>query len=57
MKTERPSDRPPLTCRGCGASLVVCECCERDDCSAACCYKCMIYDLKEAMHPLHEHGG
>lgn len=53
-KQEKPAT---LACKGCGVRLVVCECCERDVCPAACCYRCMIYDLRESVGPLHEHGG
>ncbi len=46
-----------LTCNTCGALLVACAFCEREDCREALCARDVRLVLRESVPVLHEHGG
>lgn len=46
-----------IICSGCDREVEVCAFCERGDCEAPICFRCMIFELKEALPIPHGHGG
>jgi hypothetical protein len=53
------SDRPGeviLVCTGCSREISVCAFCD-ERCGHELCYRCVLYELKEAVSQPHEHGG
>ena len=48
---------PALACADCGKAIDCCEFCDRPDCPAAVCYRCVSVALGQATRDLHDHGG
>jgi hypothetical protein len=46
-----------IACTECGCDIEYCSFCDRADCVAACCYGCLVVDLRESAPPIHTHGG
>jgi hypothetical protein len=46
-----------IACTQCGCEIEYCSFCEGEDCAAACCYGCLVVELKESARILHTHGG
>jgi hypothetical protein len=46
-----------LACTKCGCDIDYCSFCDREECSAACCYGCMVVDLRQSTPAIHAHGG
>ena len=44
-------------CTKCGCDIEYCSFCDREDCAVACCYGCLVVDLRESAPPIHTHGG
>jgi hypothetical protein len=57
MTTTSPDEAAAIVCRECGRGLECCAFCEREGCSAASCYSCLVVALGESAKPLHPHGG
>jgi hypothetical protein len=52
-----PENAVAIVCSECGRELECCAFCDREDCSAACCYSCLVVALGESSKSLHRHGG
>jgi hypothetical protein len=46
-----------LVCTKCECDIDYCSFCDAEDCSAACCYGCMVMDLRQSTPAIHSHGG
>jgi hypothetical protein len=46
-----------VDCAACGKAIDCCEFCDRPDCRAAVCYRCVAVALRQATRDLHDHGG
>jgi hypothetical protein len=56
-KTTSPEKPVAIVCAECGRELECCAFCEREDCSAASCYSCLVVALRQSTKLLHLHGG
>jgi len=57
MTTTNPENAVAIACAHCGRDLECCAFCERDDCSIASCYSCLVVALGQSSKLLHRHGG
>jgi hypothetical protein len=57
MSAGTSPEKQPCICRGCGTPIECCEFCERTDCPAAVCYRCLNVDLRQTLAHPHLHGG
>jgi hypothetical protein len=46
-----------IVCTKCGCDIDYCSFCDEEDCAAACCYGCLVVDLRESAPAIHPHGG
>lgn len=46
-----------LSCERCGREIEACAFCERAECGACFCYRCLALELKERTPQPHGHGG
>jgi hypothetical protein len=46
-----------VICVACDKPIDGCEFCDRPDCPAAICYRCLAVALRQATRDLHDHGG
>jgi hypothetical protein len=46
-----------VVCAACDKAIDCCEFCDRPDCQAAICYRCVAVALRQATRDLHDHGG
>jgi hypothetical protein len=54
---DRPDVVRALVCTKCGCDIDYCSFCDEEDCAAACCYGCMVVELRESTPAIHPHGG
>jgi hypothetical protein len=52
-----PEKTAVITCAECGRDLECCAFCDREDCTVASCYACLVTALHESVKQPHRHGG